>query len=280
MSREAPQLDRIERWMQSIIMHPNGVEGAIHTDTTQKDPATMDPEIVVLPSKQLKSLDRLSIYANMYFLRLIEVMSNEFPTVCHVLGVELFNDVVKDYVIRYPSTYYNLNRLGSKFPHYLYGEAQDIPYQKFVASVACVERAMEDVFDERYVERISFEKIQNIPNDKWDEICLQINPALRLLELDYPVNGYMTAVRENRHMDIPAHEKTYIVIYRSNHQVWREDLDPIRYTLLCKLQGGDTLGMALEACVSLSAVDVEKLSANLGNWFKEWASEEFFCGVI
>ena len=69
-------------------------------------------------------------------------MSNEFPTVCHVLGDGLFNDVVKDYVIQYPSTYYNLNRRGSKFPNYLRGEVQEIPYQKIVASVAGVERAM------------------------------------------------------------------------------------------------------------------------------------------
>lgn len=279
MPREAPHLDRIESWMYSVITHPNGAEAGINANSTLNNEQALKLEQTVLPSDELTSLDRISIYANMYFWRLIEVISNEYPTVSHVLGEELFNKVVKDYVTHHPSTYYNLNQLSKKFPLYLLTEAMDIPHQEFVAAVATVERAMEDVFDERHIERIPIETLQRIPDEKWADIRLQFNPALYLLKLDYPVNAYMTAVRENRHMDIPKPEKTFVVVYRCNYKVWRDDLDQDRYLLLSRLKGGETLGAALEACALLPGFNIDKLSANLGEWFKEWTSEEFFSGI-
>ena len=273
MPREAPQLDRLERWMYTVITHPDGAKAGINANSIQ------NLEQTVLPSDELTPLDRISIYANMYFWRLNEVISNEYPTVSHLLGEELFNKIVKDYVTHHPSTNYNLNQLSNKFPLYLLNEAKELPHQQFVSAVATVERAMEDVFDARHVERIPMETLQTIPAEKWADIHLQFNPALCLLELDYPVNAYMTAVREDRHMDIPQPEKTFVVVYRCNYKVWRDDLDQDRYLLLSRLKGGETLGAALEACALLPDVDIDKLTGNLGKWFKEWAAEEFFCGI-
>ncbi len=279
MPREAPQLDRIERWMYSVITHPDGAEAGIKANSTQNKEQALMLEQTVLPSDELTALDRISIYANMYLWRLTEIISNEYPTVSHVLGGELFNKVVKDYVTHHPSTYYNLNQLSTKFPLYLLTTANDIPHQKFVAAVATVERAMEDVFDERHVERIPIETLQSIPDEKWADIRLQLNPALCLLELDYPVNAYMTAVREDRHMGIPQPEKTFVVVYRCNYKVWRDDLDQDRYQLLSRLKDGETLGATLEACALLPDVNIEQLTANLGECFKEWSALEFFCGI-
>lgn len=279
MPREAPQLDRIERWMYTVITHPDGAKAGINVNSTPNNEQALKLEQTILPSDELTSLDRISIYANMYFWRLNEVISNEYPTVSHVLGAELFSKVVKDYVTHHPSTYYNLNQLSIKFPLYLLTEAKDVPHQEFVSAVATVERAMEDVFDERHVERVPTETLQRIPDEKWADIRLQFNPALCLLELDYPVNAYMTAVREDRHMKIPQPEKTFVVVYRCNYKVWRDDLDQDRYLLLSKLKDGETLGAALEACAVLPDVDIDKLTANLGEWFKGWTAEEFFCGI-
>lgn len=279
MPREAPQLDRIERWMQAIIMHPDGTEQGIRDLNIESGNTPLQLEEVILPSKQLSALERLSIYSNMYFMRLVEVLSKEYPTVLHLLGQELFNNVMIDYVTRHPSTYYNLNRLSNKFPQYLRDEAADIPHQEFASDVACVERAMEDVFDERYIKRIADDELLNIPTDKWAQVRLQLTPALRMLELKYPVNNYMTAVRKDRHMDIPAPEKSYVIVYRSNYRAWREDLDLPRFTLLSGLYNGDSLASALEACASLPDINIETLIADLGAWFKDWATVGLFCGI-
>jgi hypothetical protein len=273
------ELNRIQRWMQALIMDPDGVRSglgnAVATDMHPDNEISL--ERLVLPSKQLNSLERLSIYGDMYFWRINEILAEEFPTVRYLLGKDLFENVARDYVTRHPSTHYSLTRLGSKFPAYLAGEATDLPDREFAADVATVERAMEDVFDARNVESIEFEELTAIPTERWRDVRLQIIPAFRLLKLQYPVNSYITAVREGRHMDIPAATRSFVAVYRNNFRVWRVDLDEQRFELLCALHRGQPLGSALDLCASLPAADPESLMDDVGDWFREWTSEGLFC---
>ncbi len=275
MSRENATLDGIERWMLAVVTHPAGVQAGL----TEQQQQITDLERIVLPSKQQSPLDRMSVYASIYFLRLQEIMDDEYPTLRYLLGEEQFGRTVKDYLTRYPSTHYNLNRLSQRLPHFLLKEAGDIPHREFAASVATVERAMEDVFDERLVQRISIETIFAVAEELWGDLRLQLTPALRLLTLDYPVNNYMTAVKEKRQADVPSASKTHVLVYRCDYTVWRLDLDPLRFTLLSQLLAGEPLEAALAACAAQPDANAEQLQSSLGDWFREWASQGLFCGV-
>ena len=282
MPRDALELERIQRWMQALIMDPDGVRcGLRNVGVNRSMPYTNENlEELVLPSKQLDSVERLSIYGNMYFSRLIEILADEFPTVQHLFGRELFDEVVKDYVTRHPSRHYSLTRLGSKFPAYLAGEADDIPDLEFAADIATVERAMEDVFDERRAEPIQFEDLTAIPIERWGDVRLQTIPALRLLQLNYPVNTYISAVRDDRHMDIPMAASAFVAVYRHNYRVWRIDLDAQRFTLLAAVHRGESLGSALDLCASLPETDPTSLMDAVNGWFREWTSEGLFCAAL
>jgi len=277
-----PELDQIERWMQALIMHPDGILSGLRSqDSGTVLPCTQDSlEDLVLPSQQLNSVERLSIYGDMYFWRLTEILAEEFPTIQHLFGKELFGKVVRDYVTRHPSTHYSLTWLGSKFPAYLADEADDIPDLEFAANVATVERAMEDVFDARRVEPIPFEDLTAIPIERWGDVRLQTIPALQLLQLNYPVNTYISAVREDRHMDIPVPAPAFVAVYRHNYRVWRIDLDAQRFTLLAALHRGESLGSALDLCASLPETDPASLMDAVSGWFREWTSEGLFCGAL
>ena len=275
MSRENATLDGIERWMLAVVTHPAGVQAGL----TEQQQQISDLERIVLPSQQQNAVDRMSVYATMYFLRLREIMDDEYPTLLHLLGEEQFGKAVKDYLTRYPSANYSLNRLSQRFPRFLLEEADDIQQREFAVSVAMVERAMEDVFDERLVQRISIETIFAVAEELWGDLRLQLTPALRLLTLDYPVNNYMTAVKEKRQADVPSASKTHVLVYRCDYIVWRLDLDPLRFTLLSQLLAGEPLEAALAACAAHQEANVEQLQSSLGDWFREWASQGLFCGV-
>ena len=279
MPRDDSRLESLEQWMYSVVSHPEGVKAGVEASSKPDSDAAHDLEQTVLPSDKLTPLECVSGYADMYFWRFIEIMAGEYPTVQHILGEELFNQVVRDYIAHHPSTHYNLNRLSIKFPHYLEKEVTDLPHQPFVVAIATVERVMEDAFDDPHREKISQEAIQSIPGEQWGDIRLQFNPALYLLELDYPVNDYMTAVNENRHMDVPQAYKTFVVVYRCDYTVWREDLDYESYLLLSRLKDGESLGEALESCTLQEGVDADKITASLGEWFQRWTAQEFFCGL-
>ena len=138
---------------------------------------------------------------------------------------------------------------------------------------------MEDVFDARRAEPIQFEELAAIPIEHWGDVRLQTIPALRLLQLDYPVNTYITAVREDRQIDIPAAAPALVAVYRHNYRVWRVDLDAQRFTLLSALSQGESLGSALDLCASLPEADPARLMEAIGGWFREWTSEGLFCNA-
>jgi hypothetical protein len=275
------ELEHVQRWMQALITDAGGVKSALQS----ADAGTILPfaanklDDLVMSSQQLSAVARLEIYGNMYFARLMDVMTEEFPTVRELLGDAAFRKTVTDFLTRHPPTHYSLTRLGSRFPEYLANKEIDIPARDFVADVATVDRAMEDVFDARHVEPIRFDELQQVPLSRWGDVRLLTVPALRLLALNYPVNDCITAVRERRHMEIPAPSRACVAVYRHNYRVWRVTLDVQRFDLLAALQRGETLGAALELCSELPGLDPAGLVEAVGGWFREWASEGLFVGV-
>jgi len=92
MSRqETHNLDQLQRWTQSVITHPFGVEQGIcsRAATEQIDVESATVEQVITRSKALTSIERLRIYANAYYARLLDCMREFFPALDHTLGEEL-----------------------------------------------------------------------------------------------------------------------------------------------------------------------------------------------
>jgi hypothetical protein len=269
----------MERWMQAVFTHPDGAEAGLQSAQAKACyPAGSEAlDELVLPSKNLTTIERVSIYANMYYWRLIDILADDFPTVYHLLGSEQFTVIAKEFLEKHPSTSYTLNLLGGKFPQYLKAEAGDLPQRDFIAAVARIERAIEDIFDEKHAEPVSLDELGSLLQDELVDIHLQLIPALRLLELDYPVNEYITAVRENQHMDIPLPAKSCVAVYRSNYRPLRVDLEPQQYALLLSLQQGESLLEALESC--MAADDTGSLATSLEGWFRDWSADGLFCGI-
>jgi hypothetical protein len=60
----------------------------------------------------LSSEERVNIYAQMYFARLLDVLYEDFPRVAAFLGCERFRDLVRAYLRIYPSTHPSLRHKG------------------------------------------------------------------------------------------------------------------------------------------------------------------------
>ncbi len=274
-------MDRLERWMLEVVSHPDGVSAGLETDGARRHlpGASKRLEDVVEPSKALGSAERLGIYANMYFCRLVDVLAEEFPTVRHVLGGDLFTKTVTAYVTAHPSTHYSLSMLGRAFPEYLRDKAKDLPHQEFVSELALLERAIEEVFDAPRAPEFQVDDLLEVPRERWAEIRLRMILALRLYAFRYPVNDFYQARRDERHMDLPAPETSWLVVFRRNFKVWRLPLTEVRYALLDALARGRPLGAALETGAELPGVDLEELIDSVHDWFQEWAGEGLFAGV-
>ncbi len=279
--REAPSLDTLERWMQAVVVHPGGAASGLRARPARRllPAAARRPDSVVLPSKSLTSVERLDIYAHMYYARLLEILVAEYPVTRQILGAGRFAQAGREFLARNPSRTRTLNLLSVKFPAFL---ARNLPCghrSDLAVDVARIERAMEDVFDAPRAEPLAPAEFAAIGAGDWQYIRLGVIPALRLLQLRYPVNDYMNAVRRGEKPRIPGPRRTLAIVYRRAWQVYRRDQAPAQFRLLAALASGRTLGGAVRAGAKGSRTDADKMAATLGAWFREWAAAGLFCSA-
>ena len=102
-------------------MHPEGAEAGVGSRPARGllPDAVRDLGAVVLPSRQLTSVERLEIYAHMYYARLLEVMEVEYPTLRQILGPHAFAAACRRFVAKHPSRSRTLGSLSARFPDFL-----------------------------------------------------------------------------------------------------------------------------------------------------------------
>lgn len=279
--RDTPRLETIERWMQAVVMHPEGAAGGVRSRPARRllPEAAGRLESVVLPSKSLTSVERLDIYAHMYFARLLEILVAEYPTTRQILGDKGFERACRRFLERNPSKHRTLNRLSEKFPAFLARHLPPGNRSRLAVEVARIERAMEEVFDAPRAEPLTAAQFAAIGADDWHGVRLRVIPALQMFRLRYPVNEYMTAVRRAGKPRMPRARASCAIVYRRGFQVYRRDQAPDQFKLLAALAAGRTLAEAVRSSVSSRGGAAEKLATTLGTWFREWAAAGLFCGA-
>ncbi len=259
--------------MQAVVMHPGGAQAGWRSRPAQRlSAATRDPAGVVLPSKQLSSIDRLEIYAHMYYARLVEVMEAEYPTVRQLLGPAAFASACRRFVAKHPSRSRLLNGLSAGFPDFL---ARTLPRSHrhgLAVDIARIERAMEDVFDAPAALPMTAAEFAAVGAGT----RLRVNPALALLELRYPANSYMNALRRGERPRIPRPRATQVIVFRRGFQVLRREQEPEQFRLLRALIAGKPLAVAVRASVGRRATSADRVAKRLGRWFEEWAGAHLF----
>jgi hypothetical protein len=285
-------LGQIQRWMQTVIMHPGGVtEGIASSEAIRTiDVGPAEVETVVTRSAALTAIERLEIYGYAYFARLLECLRDEFPVLKHALGEELFDAFAVEYLERYPSRSYTLFQLGANFPRFLVETRPDrdgkgsaaVDWPDFLIDLATLERTFNEVFDGPGVEGeplLDAGQLQGIAPEDLLEARLVGVPCLRLLSLRYPVHQYFTAVRRHEDPEPPEPAETLLAVTRRRYTVRHYELSPPAYQLLHALLAGESVGEAIRRAVETAGPDLERLRENLSTWFHDWTAEGFFRAV-
>ncbi len=289
MNPPASHLDRIQRWMQTVITHPDGIAAGIDSPAARQsiDVTVADVEQVISRSRALDSVQRLQVYGNAYYTRLVECLAVEFPAVHAAVGEDAFGGFVFGYLQQYPSTSYTLGDLGAGFPQYLAESrpprTSDGPdWVDFLVDLATLERTYSDVFDGPGEEReqlLTADDLLAVPSDRWGDVRLRTAPSLRFLELRFPVHEFATDIRRGKAATMPEATTTRLAISRRDYIVRRRPLSPLPYLLLQQLQQGKTLGEAIEVAVAANEADVSSLAGHLREWFRLWTQEGYFLGL-
>jgi hypothetical protein len=287
-----PDLSTIQRWMQSVITHPDGVAAGVASDAARQqiDLDAGSIESLIGRSQSQTSLERLQIYSNAYQARLIEVLKGEYPALVHALGDEAFIGLATEYLQAYPPASYTLSNLGRSFPDFL---AQTRPehddedgspdWADFLIDLARLERCYSEVFDGPGIEGQSFlqaDQLRSLAPDEWLMTRLIPAPCLRLNAFRFAVHEYASAIRQNREADddFATPRPTFLAITRRDYIVRRASLPEPEYRVLSSLISGRTVGTALNVALANHPDSCESLAQQVNLWFRHWSAVGYFSG--
>jgi hypothetical protein len=270
-------LERLQRWMQSVVTHPGDIEEAAGSAEARRELPPEQVGAVILPSATLTPLERLEIYQGMYPLRMEEALASDFPGLKHFLGDHAFFHLVTAYTEAHPSRSFTLNPLGEHLAAFV--ATAPVPRPAFCAELARLERTIAEMFDAPETPALGEEAITQVPAEAWETARLVPIAALRLLALRYPAGAYLDSLKDERHQHpSPARADEYVVVYRRDYAVYRQDLSRAAHHLLADLAAGQTVGAAVAAALRRRG-RARPQEDDLFRWFRQWAGAGLFTRV-
>jgi hypothetical protein len=287
---DATELARIQRWFQGVISNPDGVAAGADSPEAQNEfPSATHPlESILTGSSKLDPADRIAVYANAYFARLVECLGEVFPILKRTLGAEGFDGFAVEYLKGNPSRSYTLHRLGEKFPEYLAAsrppreDANTPDWADFLVDLARFELVLYEVFDGPGIEqgpKLDPARLAELDGPVAETARLLPAPCLRLFRSEFPISDFYTEARQADDGDVdglefPEPRESFVAITRCNYVVRRLPLEREEFVLLQELMTGAPLNPSLERAAERDALSESRIS----HWFARWASEDLFTG--
>lgn len=216
---------------------------------------------------------RLAVYAEGYRLRLLEVLSKDFPGVCALAGELRFEDLCRGYIECFPSHNFNARWYGAHFCEYLKRADVAAP-ESALAEMAALEWALTLAFDAPDLAPLQLPEIAAVPPEDWSRMIFAFHPALVLVAVRSNVADIRRAV--DRAQPIP----TLTIGASATVAVWRRDLQ-VYHRGLAAVESA-ALGLARQGasfsaiCESLCAAHpVEEVARHAAELLRRWISEHW-----
>jgi len=197
MNRPASDLRQTQELFWALITAPEGTRPAAEDLRSKGAIAPGAIDAIFCGDDRLPALDRLDIYANMYFYRLLDCLAEDFPRVVEAIGRDRFHNLATDYLLAHPSASPSLRLLGRQLPEFAKAHeiAGEFPY---VADLARLDWARVDVFDAPDVPALTREALASLPGDRAGDVRFKLIPGFRLLRLEYDVARIWRTLQEGR----------------------------------------------------------------------------------
>lgn len=224
------ELARIQERFYSLVTAPQPLaEAAALAGLGPNDLAEL-----VMSDARLDASDRLGIYANMYFLRLRDVLAQQFPVLRGFVEADHFHNLAVDYLAACRPAHPSLRNLGSRLPGFVatHALAESRPW---LAEVALLEWTLIDLFDGADASVLALEDVRELGGEAFAELPLAPIPCLRLVPVRHRIDACWAEPPEP-----PVSEPTTILVWRPALEVEHRPVEEEEAALLRTLMLGTT----------------------------------------
>lgn len=286
-------LRHIQSTMLSAIRRPLMEDESMQPDWDGRATSEL-AETFIKPNDRLTSFDRLEIYNQQYWWRLLSNIQDDQVGLRAMLGEEKFDALATAYLESFPSRSWSLRDLSGKLAEFIVANPKwTAPRTLAARDLARFEWAQTVAFDAAQHPRVEDELL----GSQADTLRLALQPYLNLLDLDYAVDEYTVAVKKKNqslrneasnafdapteHQPVkrgpmPRKKHIWLAVHRMDNTVYFKRLEREAFLMLTALREGQTLAAAVES--ALAEADPKKDWINvIRGWFQTWAALGWFC---
>jgi hypothetical protein len=249
----------------------------------------------IKPNDRLTSFERLEIYNRQYWFRVLSSLIEDFPGLRAILGDTRFEAMSKAYLVDCPSRSFTLRDLGSRLESWLAKHPRWAGSKQALAlDMVRLEWADIEAFDGKAEPPL---RPEDLGPDAGPSLRLRLQPHIRLLELRYPVDDLLLAVKkEDEDTDFASnafserHRRKrvqavarlkpapiYLAVHRMDFSVYFRRLEREEFLLLRAFTSGKSLDSAIAMAFRKSAIPAAERPAKVREWFHNWAALSWFC---
>jgi len=196
-------------------------------------------EGMIRGDEQLSAVERIAIYADAYFYRLLDCLKEDFPATLAVVGQQEFEDLIRSYLAEYPPTEPSIFFAGRNLADFLAIHHLSDRWP-FLAELARLERTLIEVFHDPDAPALSASQVHEIAPADWPTLSLRTHPALRMLDCEWRVNDVLRAVETATEWREPEPGPVFLLVWRQGTQVYYRELElPERAALEVTSRGAD-----------------------------------------
>lgn len=290
------ELKRIQRRMATAVMTPLTRNDGMQSKSRAGKSMRAEAKEFIRPNDRLTSFERLEIYNQQYWFRVLDALAVDFPGLAAVVGARRFSQLSLAYLTECPSRSFTLRNLGMRLPAWLKKNPKYTePETRLALDMAQLECAQVDAFDAADAPTVGPEDLLEVT----PETRFGIQPFIQLLQLAYPVDDLLISMNDENgpKSDISSNagaherkkhpvleyvrrlqpERIYLAVHRRDFIVCYRRLTREAFRTLGALRRGDSLGQALEYAMRGSRVAEAEIAGQIRNWFTEWAEMGWFC---
>jgi hypothetical protein len=288
-------LREVQRSIARWIRAPEGVAAALadaeaREGATQRGTERRRLASLVRSDATLVASERLEIYANAYFHRILGVLRDDYPALAARLGDVGFHDLVTSYLLVEPSRHGSLRHVGARLSAFLraHDAASGVRDRApWAADLADLEWARVEVFDAPDAPVLERAAVSALAPEAFAGLALRRGPWTRLGEHAHPVDRlWRAALRDDARGPLAdgdedragapsresiAPERVHVLVWRRREAVLHRRVDADEASALAALAEGTRFD---DLCERIAArVGEADAPARIAAWLEQWLAD-------
>lgn len=276
-------LKEVQQWFGSIIGRPIDVNSQMNPISPSGVPMEEESWRYIAPSPSLQPAQRIQIYNQQYWWRLLSTLQEIFPTVTRLFGYHDFNQAIAiPFLTKYPPNHWSLHFVGSRLLQWVEEDYHEND-KELVWNAVKMDWAFTDGFIAPSYPPIDLSKLPT-PGDLSSilEETLYLQPHVQFFEMPYDMFLFRIDFLQqdaDYWIDndfpplplLPEGEKAFFIVYRlRNNDVTVEKVSKTEYLLLQNFREGSSVDAICQWLETQDEVVSQEAGENLHNWFQNW----------